>query len=1000
MSLSSRLGRLSTTRIVVLFAIATMLPLATLAYMSVTLGDHGLRSEAERRLSGVAVAGGKFTNEETSGIAGVVESFAGRSTVSDALASGPGRYDVKALGVQLNDLKAARAGTSVTFVTDVDGRLIAGRPDNPANVGQDFSFRDWYRGVKQTGNTYVSDAFVSAAPGAPEVISVATPVRNASGQTIGYIGANYGLDALQALMKDFASSQEVSITVVDKQGVIVATPDVLPKELTSLKSDPHVAAALAGKNDVIETTRNGHHVIAAYAPAQASGWAVIAEVPAASALAPVSSLRVTVLTSAALLGLVVIAGLTLLVISLRERERIESALRGKERETRAILNAATDAYITMDSGGRITTWSDQAENTFGWSKDEVVGRQVADVLIPEEFREGHKAGLQRYLQTGEGPILDTRIEVEALHRDGRRFPLELAVWAVQGEKAVVFNAFCHDITERRRASDELAEARDKALEASRLKSEFVANMSHEIRTPMNGVLGMTSLLLHTDLTPEQKEYTETVNHSAEALLDVINDILDFSKIEAGRMEIEHVAFDLRTVVEGASELLAGAAQAKGLELTVSIADDIATFVYGDPVRLRQVLLNFVGNAVKFTEVGEVAIQASLVENFDNRQLVRFEIVDTGIGIREADKHRLFQSFSQVDTSSSRVHGGTGLGLVISKQLVELMDGEVGFVSSEGKGSTFWFTVSLDSAESEDDSSLVPSRSSTPSASLAGLRVLVVDDNATNRRILHGTLAKWNIESSLAASGPEALRVLTEAAEQGVPFDLALIDYNMPGMDGIELGSQIVADPRIIDVKRILLTSSGERGDAQSAANGGFVAYLTKPIREAALSAHIAKAVSDRKSSVDLREADAAAPAETKTSSRPRVLMAEDNLVNQNVTRHMLQKMGYDVVVVSDGGEAVEALSNSSFAAVLMDCQMPKVDGYQATRDWRAREPEGKHVPIIAITAHAMRGDAEKCFEAGMDGYLAKPVAWEDLEATMRYWAPLNTSENHGTGGLT
>lgn len=951
--------------------------------MSVTLGDHGLRSEAERRLEGVATAGGKFVNVEMGSLASVVESFAGRTTVRRAMDPGLGRYNTAVLAQELITLRAARPGTSVTFITDPNGRLIAGQPEDSRNVGMDFSFRDWYIGVRDSGNTYISDAFVSAAPGAPQVLAVTTPIRSEQGDVLGYIGANYGMDALQNLMNDLARSQDADLTVLDSKGNIVAAPGGLPQQLTSLNGDRSVQLALTGERAVLETMRGDRNVFAAYAPIDRLGWAIIAETPSSSALEPVQSLRVAILTSAAVLGLVMIVGLILLIVSLRERARVSSELEKKESETRAILNASTDAYITMNEDGVVTAWSDRAESTFGWTSEEAVGRTVADLIIPDEFRQQHWDGIRRYMKTGQGAFLDSRVEVEALHKNGHRFPLELAVWVVRSGNTVVFNAFCHDITERRKASDELAAARDEALEASRLKSEFVANMSHEIRTPMNGVLGMTSLLLHTNLSEEQREYTETISHSAEALLDVINDILDFSKIEAGRMDLDCSYFEMRPVVEAVGEIIAGAAESKGLELTVAIEPDVPYVLYGDANRLRQILLNFVGNAVKFTDKGEVSIRCELVETEGECHTLRFEVRDTGIGIRPQDQGRLFQSFSQVDTSSSRSHGGTGLGLIISKRLVELMNGEVGFTSEPGAGSTFWFTGRFE--EGPAGIELPTNEESDQVQNIAGMRVLVVDDNATNRMILQKTLESWDVKCALTSGAREALFELGAAYERGEPYQVAIIDYNMPEIDGLELGRQMRTDPRFESTKKILLTSSGQRGESTSATNGGFSGYLTKPVKQSSLLDAIVDAVPGYESTVE-RIVDIS----NNGQKKPLILIAEDNAVNQNVTRQMLVKMGYTVEVVSNGRDALEAMESRRYDAVLMDCQMPVVDGYEATLSWREREPAGQHLPIIAVTAHAMKGDAGKCFEAGMDAYVSKPITWDSLEAALKQWAPLTS----------
>lgn len=992
------LGRTPVALVVGIFFVSSALPLILLTYLSISLGEKGLRDEVRHHIDGVAVASAESLDKETQALGDVTEAFATRTEIREALIH-PSAQNASALGPELDQLIGSRDGISVTFITDARGRLVAGRPDNPANVGQDFSFRDWYKGVTATNATYVSNAFTSAAPGAPLVVAIATPVRDTGGRIIGFIGANYGLKAIQSFVGRFAGSQGVDITVTDRQGNVLASPQAQTPRLTSLRNDPRVNAALRGSHGVRTWTRDGTHLVSAYAPASNIGWAVIADTPAKTAFAPVSKLRTAVLASAGALGLVLVAGLVFLALTIRHRARIGEQLEQSEQETRSILEASADAYIAMDEEGRIRSWSGQAEHTFGWTAGETIGKYVADLIIPPEFRDAHWTGLRRYLETGAGNIIGKRIELRGLHKDGREFPIEMVIWAVRSGEKTVFSAFCHDITERQKAAAELAAARDRAVELSRLKSEFVANMSHEIRTPMNGVVGMVDLLYRTDLTSEQREYTETVRRSAEALLYVINDILDFSKIEAGRMELDSVQFDLAVVIEEAGELLAGAAQTKGLELTTSIDQDVPVTVTGDPGRLRQVLLNLLGNAVKFTDEGEVTIRCS-VERADDaaHTCVRFEISDTGCGIQEEDRPRLFESFSQLDPSLTRRHGGTGLGLVISKRLVELMHGEIGVESTPGLGSTFWFTVEFAVSRSDGARTLpVPN-------SIAGIRVLVVDDNATNREVLSKMLSSWKLDTSTSPNAKAAFDLLKSETNSGRPFSIVILDSNMPGMGGADLARLIADDSSLRSVKRLLLTSSGELGRARGSRdsqNDVIDAYLSKPVRQSSLLNTILELL-DRDGRLTRRTERSAPVAQT---TKQRILVAEDNAVNQIVTREMLNKMGYEVDIASNGREAVDAALRVPYAAVLMDCQMPVMDGYEATAELRRREGRTRHTVVIALTAHAMQGDAEKCLQAGMEDYLSKPVSWEDLGSVLQRWIGevTPTSQSHSptsTGHMT
>ena len=665
-----------------------------------------------------------------------------------------------------------------------------------------------------------------------------------------------------------------------------------------------------------------------------------------------------------------------LLSNINERKVAEQALVESEEKYRSLIANIPDVVWSATVDRTIAFVSQNVEAMIGFTAEECyqLGSSVwFDSIHPDDrpyVREAFDALITR----------NEPYDVECRVRNKRGEWLwahDRSVGTYVRNGTLYANGLLSDITERKRIEKELQKAKEDAEAANRAKSEFLANMSHEIRTPMNGVIGMTQLALDTELTPEQREYLNIVKTSADSLLSVINDILDFSKIEARKLDLERIAFNLRVSIDSTMKALGVRADQKHLELIHRIAPDVPTAVLGDPGRLRQVLVNLVGNAIKFTDSGEIAVEVDKVSESASQMILHFSVRDTGIGIPAKKQLAIFEAFSQADSSITRRFGGTGLGLAISSQLVGMMGGEIRLESEPGKGSTFHFTVCLGVASEPEEE---PSR--VGASSLQDLQVLAVDDNATNRRILGESLRAWGLNPSLVPDGSSALISLRQAADSGQPFPLVIVDGQMPHMSGFELVECIRQDPQLSSSAIMMLTSSGQRGDAARCRELGVAAYLTKPVGEtefleAILSILGMKTDAGGKTHLVTRHS----LRETRKSLR--VLVVEDNPVNQHLAVRLVEKQGHSVAAVASGREALEALATEHFDIVLMDVQMPEMDGFEATAAIRDKERRtGKHLPIIAMTAHAMQGDRERCLEAGMDGYVTKPVNVKELFAAI------------------
>jgi two-component system sensor histidine kinase/response regulator len=672
-----------------------------------------------------------------------------------------------------------------------------------------------------------------------------------------------------------------------------------------------------------------------------------------------------------------------IINDISERKRLEEELRASEERRRLILDNAHDAFIAMSADGLITEWNRHAEITFGWSRAEAIGRVLSETIIPPKFREAHNRGLARFLATAEGPVLNRVLEVPALHRDGSEFPAEISIAPVRVGEHYLFAAFIRDVTQRKQADEEVRRAKEAAEAANRAKDEFLANVSHEIRTPMNAILGMTDLALETVITEDQRHYLTTVKSAADALLGIINDILDFAKIEAGRLELDPADFSLASVLGTSLRALAVRAHRKGLELVCQQLPSVPDALIGDAGRLRQVLINLVGNAIKFTDCGEVVV---LVENAgapapEGEAILRFAVTDTGVGIPPEKQAKIFRAFEQEDTSTTRKYGGTGLGLTIASRLVALMGGAISVDSVPGHGSTFAFTARFGLQPHPRETA-----AASPPVALRGLPVLIVDDNATNRHILAEWLRAYSMEPMAAGDGATALAALWQGVAQGRPYPLVLLDGCMPDIDGLALADKIRQQAELSATRLILLTSGDRPGDWDRARQLGISATLLKPLQAAELMETILRVMGHQGDPEGLLvQPPVVRPPipEGLVGVTLRILAAEDNDFNRDLLEHMLGRLGLSAAMAVNGREALALLEREPFDLLLLDIHMPELDGFQVIGAIRERErTTGGHLPVIAMTARSRKEDRERCMQAGVDECLTKPFTATDLWAAL------------------
>jgi PAS domain S-box-containing protein len=904
---------------------------------------------------------------------------------------------------------------SVIYLKDLSGRYLAvnrpfeelvgrtrreilGRTDRelfPAEVAESFQTND--RLIARTGEMQILDEDAPHKDGLHSYLSVKFPLRDVSGEVIGIAGVSTDVTdrrrALEALVRSEAKFRSLyettsdAVMLLDERGFFDCNAAALrifrcasatefctrhPSDLSPPRQ-PGGEDSLALANDRIgEALARGSSCFE-WLHRRCDGSDFPAEV---------------LLNAVTIDGRVVVQAV---VRDISARKAVEDELRGAKQaadreaaKLEAMISGMQEGVAFADAEGRVVEVNDFLCRIAGKRRDDLVGSTLEE-LHPPEILARIAPWLARFRAEPDTPPLvlqrplggaEVILRVQPICRAGAYDGVLLNVIDVSELVASRRN-----VEEAYRSLEEaIARANRLALEAelaNQAKSEFLANMSHEIRTPMNGVLGMIGLLLDTPLEDEQREFAETVKSSAESLLSLINDILDFSKIEAGKLDLETLDFGLHGSLEELIDLVGLRAQEKGLELVCLVEPQVPERLRGDPGRLRQVLLNLIGNAVKFTREGEVNLRVSVEDDDADQATLRFEVSDTGIGIPEEVVGRLFLPFTQADASTTRRFGGTGLGLTISKRLVELMGGQIGVKSQVNRGSTFWFTTRF-----AKQTSVAPQ---LELGAVRGRRVLVVDDNRTSRRLFEILLERWGCPHAESATAAEALAMMRTAVSRGEPYDVALLDLDMPDMDGESLGQAIRADSALAKTSLVMLTSVGRRGDAARLQEAGFAAYLTKPVKSSQLH--------DCLASVLGRGEREARPIITRHSladaRRARILLAEDNATNQKVALRMLEKLGLRADAVANGYEAIRALETIEYDLVLMDCQMPELDGFEAAR-W-IRDPLSRvldhQIPVIAMTANVMKGDRDLCLEAGMNDYVPKPVDPKQLAAALARWLP-------------
>ena len=924
--------------------------------------------------------------------------------------------DVAAMTRRLNFYKDVYGYYLWLGVTDATGRIVAAT--DPASVGQDRSRRHWFRAVREGDDLYVEDAEPSEYAGGAFVVTFTAPIKGSRGEFLGSVSTQVRMTELEqvfertviAFVAQRGPAGRIEWQFMNRDGDLIVDSVLRQEGLVNLKVMGLPSALMVGtaQPGYVEEThlRKGVPVVTGYAQTEQRGnflglhWGILIRMDRSDILAPIQA----VLWKLGLAGAAMVVPMVgfLLWVTTRLRKEwasaeeestrataAEEAMRESEQRYRHIVDLAHDIIYSTDAEGRFTFCNPTAVRLLKYSSEDLIGRRYLDLVRPDYRQAAERFyGRQFVRQTP-----STYFELPVLAQDGSE------LWIGQNVQLIIengrldgFHAVARDVTERKRAEAELQKAKGVAEAANRAKSEFLANMSHEIRTPMNAIIGMADLLSETPLTKEQEEYVRVFRRASDNLLALVNDILDLSKVEAGGLTLEHVEFDLVELIEKTSEMVAKVAHDKGLELACQVMADVPRDLVGDPHRLRQILLNLMGNALKFTMAGEVVLRVEMMNDERGTQnsepsslsaptssfnasihhssfiVLRFSVSDTGIGVPGDKLGIIFESFTQADSSTTRQYGGTGLGLAISKRLVELMGGRIWATSTVGQGSTFSFTAKFRVQEEPKVRTLAPP------AELQGVKVLVVDDSATNRLVLKGILTAWGMQVVEAPNGVDGLAELMRAHESGDPYRLVLLDCRMPAMDGFQVAERLRAIPNLAGITVMMLTSDSRTDDKTRSQELGMAGYLVKPVKRAELFEAIATAMGRSQVFAPAPALDSA-PAATKDQRALRILLAEDSQDNRLLVQSYLKHTPHHLDLADNGAIAVAKFKARGFDLVLMDMQMPIVDGYAATRAIKQWEKETGRppTPIIALTAFALREEIQKSLDAGCTAHLTKPI---------------------------